>query len=88
MQDPGRTEFKVSKNAELNLKHQSAIKVEGSGEVASVVLLCRPAVHNEELKVDELGSKDLVSIYREAQEGLDLVLKGGIRLCEEGRLVT
>ena len=88
MQDPGRTEFKVSKYAELNLKHQSAIKVEGSGEVASVVLLCRPAVHNEELKVDKFGSKDLVSIYREAQEGLDLVLKGGVGLCEEGRLVT
>ena len=88
MQDPGRTEFKVGKNAELNLKHQSAIKVEGSGEVASVVLLCRPAIHNEELKVDKFGSQDLVSIYREAQKGLDLVLKGGVGLCEEGRLVT
>ena len=65
-----------------NLKHQSAIKVEGSGEVASVVLLCRPAVHNEELKVDEFGSKDFVSIDWEAQKGLDFLFKGRIRLCE------
>ena len=88
MQGPGRTEFKVGKNAELNLKHQSAIKMEGSGEVASIVLLSRPAVHNEELKVDKFGSKDLVSIDGEAQKGLDLLFKGRIRLCEEGRLVT
>ena len=68
----------------LYLKHQSTIKVEGPGKVASVVLLCRPAVHNEELKVDEFGSKDLVSIDGEAQKGLDLILKGRVGLCEEG----
>jgi hypothetical protein len=56
--------------------------VEGSGEVSCVVLLCRPAVHNEELKVDEFGSKDFVSIDWEAQKGLDFLFKGRIRLCE------
>ena len=56
MQDPETPKFIIDKNAELNLKHQSAIKVEGSGKVAGIVLLCRPAVHNEELKVDEFGS--------------------------------
>ena len=88
MQDPETSKFIIDKNAKLNLKHQSAIKVEGSGKVASVVLLCRPAVHNEELKVDEFGSKDLVSIDGEAQKGLDLLLKGRVGLCEEGGFVA
>ena len=88
MQGPETSRFEIETNAGSDLKHQSAIKVEGSGEVASIVLLCRPAVHNEELKVDEFGSKDLVSIDWEAEEGLDLLLKGRIGLCEEGGLVT
>ena len=88
MQDPETSRFEIETNAGPHLKHQSTIKVEGSGKVASVVLLCRPAVHNEELKVDEFGSKDLVSIDGEAQKGLDLILKGGIGLCEEGGFVT
>ena len=78
--------MKFSQNATpaFYLKHQSAIKVEGSGKVASVVLLGRPAIHNEELEVDEFGSKDLVGVDREAEEGLDLHLEGGVGLCEEG----
>ena len=58
--------------------------MEGSGKVASVVLLGRPAIHNEELEVDEFGGKDLVGVDGEAEEGLDLHLKGGVGLCEEG----
>ena len=52
--------------------------------MASVVLLGRPAIHNEELEVDEFGSKDLVGVDGEAEEGLDLHLEGGVGLCEEG----
>ena len=88
MQGPETSRFEIERNAGPDLKHQSAIEVEGSGKVTGIVLLCRPAVHNEELKVDKFGSKDLVSIDGEAQKGLDLLFKGRIGLCEEGRLVT
>ena len=58
--------------------------MERSGEVAGVVLLRWSAVNHEELEVDKFGGEDLVRVHREAQEGLDLLLKNWVGLCEEG----
>ena len=61
--------------------------MEGAGEVAGIVLLGWPAVHHEELEVDELRGEDLVGGHGQAEQRPHLLLQRRLGEGEEGGLV-
>ena len=53
------------------LQHEAAVKMKCSGQVTSIVLVCRSAIHHEKLKADKFRGENLVCTNRKTQQVLD-----------------